>query len=252
MKSLGYGACGTVRVDRKGMPSEWKGKQSTKGMQKGEVRHMMLNSGVQALQWKDKRVVTMLSTIHDTSMIQKTRRSRFSSFGQEVVTKPLVIDKYNTFMGGVDKSDQLLSYYGFSHRCVKWYKRAIFHLIDLTIVNAYILSQISNKNLTHVKFRLKLASQLLAKAGLEIGSSFPPQVSPGLSPNARLEERHFIGKTPSKPNGKPAQLQCIVCSHKKKNKKVTTTFRCKQCLVALCPTPCFELYHTKVNPTRYI
>jgi hypothetical protein len=123
MKSLGYGACGTVRVDRKGMPSEWKGKQSTKGMQKGEVRHMMLNSGVQALQWKDKRVVTMLSTIHDTSMIQKTRRSRFSSFGQEVVTKPLVIDKYNTFMGGVDKSDQLLSYYGFSHRCVKWYKR---------------------------------------------------------------------------------------------------------------------------------
>ena len=32
-----------------------------------------------------------------------------------------MVDRYNTFMNGVDKSDQLLSYYSFNYRTVKWY-----------------------------------------------------------------------------------------------------------------------------------
>ena len=35
---------------------------------------------------------------------------------RENVEKPLMVDRYNTFMGGVNKSDQLLSYYGLNHR----------------------------------------------------------------------------------------------------------------------------------------
>jgi hypothetical protein len=53
--------------------------------------------------------------------------------------KPVVVEQYNKYMGGVDRSNQLLSYYGFSHRTVKWWKRAAFHLIDMAIVNAYIM-----------------------------------------------------------------------------------------------------------------
>ena len=33
-----------------------------------------------------------------------------------------MVGRYNTFMGGVDKTDQLLSYYDLNHRTVKWYK----------------------------------------------------------------------------------------------------------------------------------
>ena len=33
--------------------------------------------------------------------------------GVEEVCKPVVVEQYNEFMGGVDTGDQLLSYYGF-------------------------------------------------------------------------------------------------------------------------------------------
>ena len=33
--------------------------------------------------------------------------------GIEEVQKPVMVEQYNTYMGGVDKSDQLLSYYGY-------------------------------------------------------------------------------------------------------------------------------------------
>ena len=58
----------------------------------------------------------MISTIHDNEMICKRRRTRRVDDGTEEILKPKMIDEYNTYMGRVDKSDQLLSYYGFNHR----------------------------------------------------------------------------------------------------------------------------------------
>ena len=152
MKENGIGARGTVRLNRKKMPNEGGKRRNT--MKKGEVRWKKLENGILALQWKDKRVVSMISTIHNSDMTTKSRRSRNSHTGTEEILKPVMIDQYNTYMGGVDKSDQLLSYYGFNHhRSTKWYKRAIFHILDLAIVNSYILYQMSvqtRKQLTHV------------------------------------------------------------------------------------------------------
>ena len=69
----------------------------------------------------------MISTIHDGSMVVKHRRTIFATGGTEDIMKPTVIADYNTYMGGMDKSDQLLSYYPFTHRTVKWWKREFFH-----------------------------------------------------------------------------------------------------------------------------
>ena len=87
----------------------------------------------------DKRPVSLLSTIHDDSVTEIARRSRFSSRGIEMVQKPVMIQEYNKYMGGVDKADQLVTYYGFPHTSKKWWKRVFFHLLDTTIVNAYIM-----------------------------------------------------------------------------------------------------------------
>ena len=122
LRSLGFGACGTVRTNRRGIPSSFKSKASLK---KGEVRASQSDE-LLTLQWQDKRKVTVISTIHDDSMVVKRRRTRFATGGTEDIMKPTVIADYNTYMGGVDKSDQLLSYYPFTHRTVKWWKRAFF------------------------------------------------------------------------------------------------------------------------------
>ena len=49
----------------------------------------------------------------------------------EVIRKPKVILEYNMYMGGVDKGDQLIIYYGFLHRKNKWYKRAFYTVLKL-------------------------------------------------------------------------------------------------------------------------
>jgi len=107
-----------------------------------------------------------------------------------------MIDQYNMYMGGVDKADQLLSYYSFSHHTVKWWRCVFFHLVDNAVVNAYILYRISSqpgRKFNHKQFRIELAKLLL-------GSVFSlmhnlPHHHNALPPPARLTEGHFLEKS---------------------------------------------------------
>ena len=54
----------------------------------------------------------MLTTIHNDDVVAVQRRSRFAPSGRKEVEKPLAISEYSKYMGGVDRGDQLLSYYG--------------------------------------------------------------------------------------------------------------------------------------------
>lgn len=259
LRNLGFGACGTVRVNRRGVPACIKAKRK---MTKGEVKSVSTD-GVLALQWMDKRQVTILSTIHDDSMTTKRRRTRLSSTGLEEIDKPTAIVDYNTYMGGVDKSDQLLSYYSFHHRTIKWWKRAAFHLLNVAYVNAYVIYKSTSspgRKLTHECFLVEVAKGLLFQAGiseadlesLEETISTRHRVESAVPDPFRLTGRHFIEQMPHCSSGRVRQCACTVCSNKKGRKKVSTTFRCKICKVPLCNIPCFELYHTKMNPTRHL
>ncbi len=222
-------------------------------MKKGDVRTEDLGSNVMALQWMDKKVVTMLTNIHENEMVSKNRRSRFGVDHIEQVDKPVCIDQYNQFMGGVDKSDQLLSYYGFHHKTIKWSTRASFHLLDLAIVNSYILYKLSEqdkKHKTHIQYRIELAKHLLLEAGISSHTIESDQNVP--LPCNRLTGRHFHSKIPLRENGKQSQRECVVCSYKNGNTRKTSIYACANCNVALCVVPCFELYHTRKDPQRYL
>ena len=232
--TLGFGSCGTVRVDRRGIPVTFK--KATPN--KGDITTYQ-DGNILGLKWKDKRYVSVLSTIHDSSMVSKQRRTRQVAGGVEVVQKPAVIEDYNMYMGGVDKSDQLVTYYFFRRCSKKWWKRAFFHLIELAMVNAYILycyNTPKREQLTHLQFRLAVASSLLCDAQ----PIPPPQHIP--SPAAanvplRLTGRHFPEPTGGRPD-------CKVCSDRMTGKRKQTKWQCKTCKVSLCIHPCFERYHT--------
>ena len=95
----GFGACGTARKNRRGIPKSI----SDGRIQKGEVISSRDDS-ILSLLWRDKREVLMLSTYHDDSMVGRSRRSRRVTGGVEEIEKPCVVDEYNKYMGGVDKS----------------------------------------------------------------------------------------------------------------------------------------------------
>ena len=86
-------ACGTVNTNRKGLPSEVKGKKVKPGhtafYQKDEL---MLTV------WKDKKQINILST-------------NASAHVDSYTLKPESVQIYNKFMGGVDRNDQLGVYY---------------------------------------------------------------------------------------------------------------------------------------------
>ena len=134
LRLRGFEACGTLRLNRRDVPPEAKAT-----LRKGERRAVAVDENMAIVQWHDKRVVSLLSTVHSDTPVQIERRCTHVSGGHEVVEKPEAIIEYNKFMGGVDRGDQLLSYYGFPHRTVKWWRRAFFFLFDAAIVNSYTM-----------------------------------------------------------------------------------------------------------------
>ena len=106
-------------------------KEVTAAKLKGEMTSSEVQKGILALKWQDKRPVVMLSTIHDDSWVTKRRRTRHVAGGIEEIEKPTMVEKYNMYMGGVDKDDQLMLNYGFSHCTVKWWSCAFCFFISL-------------------------------------------------------------------------------------------------------------------------
>ena len=75
-----------------------------------------------ALKWHDKSDVCMLSTVHDSSIVSIGKRN-FLTGGE--ILKPLCVTEYNQNKRGAEKC--------------KMYKRLFSHMIDVSVLNAYIL-----------------------------------------------------------------------------------------------------------------
>ena len=133
-------------------------------------------------------------------------------------------------------ADQLVLYYGFSHRSVKWWKRVFFHLLDVAIVNSHILFRsVTGSKLSQLEFRVAVAKGLME--GLERPR---PRRSAGTQAlPLRLTERPFPEPVP---DGK--RPDCAVCSDRAAHRRHQTGYRCKICHTPLCLYPCFERYHT--------
>ena len=133
--------------------------------------------------------------------------------------------------------DQMIMYYGFSHRSVKWWKRVFFHLLDVALVNSYVLYKAttgSNK-MTQLKFRLSVAKSLIE--GLQRPRHRHHSPAPELP--LRLTERAFPEPIPG-----AKRADCKVCSVRGAGQRHQTGYRCKLCHAPLCLYPCFERYHT--------
>ena len=64
--TLEFGSCGTIRIDWQGIPVTFKQAKP----HKGDITTYQ-DENILGLKWKDKRYVSVLSTIHDSSMVSK-------------------------------------------------------------------------------------------------------------------------------------------------------------------------------------
>ena len=130
----------------------------------------------------------------------------------------------------------MLLYYGFAHRSVKWWKRVFFHLLDLALVNSYILYKtVTKSKMKQLQFRIAVAKSLTAGLERPRHRLHPPEIDLP----TRLTERAFPEPLP---DGRRAD--CRVCSVRGAGQRHQTGYRCKLCHTPLCLYPCFERYHT--------
>ena len=56
--------------------------------------------------WKDKRLVRMISTIHDITIVNTGKEVRKTNMD---IKMHYAVDQYSKFMTGIDRADQYLS-----------------------------------------------------------------------------------------------------------------------------------------------
>ncbi|XP_068221401.1 piggyBac transposable element-derived protein 4-like [Palaemon carinicauda] len=201
LRSKGTGACGTVRPNRKYLPSQMKKVKPKKGQL--PIMWKSKDEELVAVVWQDSGRVNILSSVGDTGTVKKSIQSKK---GVREVDKPSLQAQYNKYMGGVDLFDQFCSTYPFNHRSKKWYQTLWHFVIEVALVNSKISYNLQNrKKLTQVVFRQEVIKGLLE------GYNTKPRrnnVVRDLVENKRLGERHFIAQYENKkylPN-------CSVCS----------------------------------------
>lgn len=234
---------GTVMPNRVGMPPRLK--TESKSLKKGQILSQR-KSNVLVCSWKDKRVVHVLSTFSKGSKDLVTEcPSKWPNMPS--TKKPDVVLNYTKHMGAVDRSDHFISSYQFMRRTRKWYRKMFFWLLEVAIVNSYILYrsvQINSgkKPLVHLDFRKSLVESLVAEkiATRPTCKRGRPAQGP---PEQRLNgSQHFMDK---RENGK--RTRCVVCF--KRGERKETVYFCKSCVTkpGLHPENCFEAYHTRMH-----
>lgn len=238
----GTGACGTVKIKIKGMPS------FPKKLNNGQcISVISQNPSMLCCKWKDKRDVHMLSTVHKPKMCKTNKKNRQGN----IIIKPQSVIDYNENMGLVDKSDMQMSFNTTARKSIKWYKKFFFHLLDLSKLNSGIIySTLEKKPLKLPEFRLKLIEQIINTywtdciiSPCRMGRKSNDDLS------IRLTARHFPSRINTGEQKKKISRRCHVHSHTKLNpqSRKDTTYECVECNKSLCLEPCFKEYHTKLH-----
>ena len=230
-------ASGTVRVNRKDLPPCAKRKLKQGEMVRAQRGHLLFTK------WHDKQDVSFLST--NISPNEPSRPVQRKKNGREITIQKLrVADLYTAQMGGVDRADQLRSFYFSGWQSRKWYRYIFWFLFNLSICNSFVLANVyrgRQRKRTMLEFRLKLAKQLI--------NGFSQQKRKrrsldGANFSNVAREEHISVKVEGR---KRKCVQCIKAGRRTpKGYKVKTRFECKLCKVALCRT-CHNEFHAQAE-----
>ena len=250
-------AVGTCMANRKGLPKDLMNQK----LRKGKV--LARRQGpVMVLKWFDKREVVMLSTKH-TSAMEKVKIKIFS--GSCYKHKPIAVIDYNKYMSGVDMIGQMIQYYKFNRRTVKWWKKLFFHLVSLALVNAqklYNLQKIKEgqKTLDLFHFVSSLVEDLTVVTVNKTKEVPDPIRNVKSCRVIDPRYRHFMERISC--TEKRIRRCCEVCRKQREmrvqpddeddagpssKRSRRTEYQCSLCKVALCFGKCFAAYHSKAE-----
>ncbi|KAL0830037.1 hypothetical protein ABMA28_003495 [Loxostege sticticalis] len=222
---------GTLRANRARNPDITKAK-----LNKDQAQCRFNSRGVCVTNYRDKRTVLMISTEHNSDFVPHTNKR-----GQSIL-KPKVVHEYNKYMKGVDRKDQMLSYYSCYNKSTRWYKKIIIHVMQVMMLNAYMMynNQQRQANLDtsdFYDFRVNVVRQLVNADRQTYKQTSNPRNSRGVS------SIHWPVNLPKNNKGITKRKDCRFCLETHKIRKAASFF-CPHCP----KTPglhleCFKDYH---------
>ena len=191
-------------------------------------------------------MVTVLSTNsqpHEEDVVQRRQHngSRMN------VRCPSALAKYQQFMGGVDRNDQLRQYYQVPTKCRKFYRYIFWFLFEAAVTNSFILHSNYSTALHQPlkEYRLELAKGLVGDFHSNKRHNRHP------SPPTSLTLLNFLMKRQNTTSTTLLRGRCWYCWHKRRPQQRRDTQRyCHECQLHLChngdaATDCFLQHHQK-------
>ncbi|XP_047364427.1 piggyBac transposable element-derived protein 4-like [Vespa velutina] len=99
----------------------------------------LLTVTINAVKWYDNKAVHLMSTFCEVELVNIVKRWDKKINRMIDVQRPNIVKTYNQHMDGVDLVDSLIALYRINIRSKKWHHRIMFHLLNLTVVNAWLL-----------------------------------------------------------------------------------------------------------------
>lgn len=174
------------------------------------------------LTWMDKKAVHAAGTFTQAPSQQLPEVKHKQKDGTiEKIACPELVSSYNLYIGGVNKNDQMKSYYNIPVAEKMWWNRVFFDLIDRSIYNSFVIEKESphHGKRSQKLFQIGLGNNNNTLTLLQLIGNFLSRRKCGRPSDERLLARHVESQFP--------------CFYQGKSKN-TSYF---------CPAPCFRLYY---------
>ena len=230
----GIYACGTIRANRK----QWPATLHPKLLKKQGEAKVLQREQLVATSWHDNRQVNFLST--NSNPTEQTHIERRQKNGDvKIVDAPIAVANYQAYMAGVDRADQLRTQYSCSRKAKKYWKYLFAFLLDICIVNAFLLFRMSPNHVRKSKSgRVIPANQL----------DFRQNLATLMIGDYRVKRKRCITNVDRTGNEhwptKMKKNRCKVCLRKEIRREVVSGY--ETCKVNLC-LECFRPFHAALE-----
>lgn len=213
--------------------------------------------------WFDNKPITLASSCFGIEPQEVCRRWSKKDKQYIEISRPSVVQEYNTNMGGVDLMDRMISFYRLKARTRKWTIRTIMHMFDLSVANAWILYKkdkvenraTRNDTMQFLEYRMDIAEHFMSTPDKKavpddseenLGSDSDDEVQPVKRtktvpvpslPRRKSEAKHLPESVEMK---NAMRCRREGCSGKSR-------IRCTSCKVFLCLTSvrnCYAGFHS--------
>ena len=233
LKFYGFSAVGTVQRNRLNITKDQEDSLSKLDSHKSQF-YQSTPDDLFLIAWKDKKLVTLLSTYEDLKVITTERYIKVEENYENIqIDIPQIIKTYSRFMGGVDRFDQSCSFFSYIPRTKRWYFRLFSHFLEISLHNSYIIYQKDTGiNMKYINYRKIIMKSLVKEFRFQKHTKETTKKFSLLnfSSNKNADCELALGSK---------KFDCSI--HKSKNEgRKQTKYYCNKCTLYVCVIPCYD------------